>query len=53
MVLLSGDLANCPMEKMSSLTPQEMAEQHGLLEKVVNEFIPVAKRVYFIPGNVS
>lgn len=52
-VLLSGDLANCPMEKMSSITPQELAEHHGLLERVVNEFLPLARHVYFIPGNVS
>ncbi len=53
MVLLSGDLANVPMENMTSLTQVELEEQHALSHKVVSEFLPLAKQIYFIPGNVS
>ncbi len=52
-VLLSGDLANVPMENMTSLTTLELEEQHALVHKVVSEFLPISKHIYFIPGNVS
>ncbi|XP_064394727.1 uncharacterized protein LOC135341964 isoform X2 [Halichondria panicea] len=50
-VLLSGDLANVPMENMTSLTTLELEEQHALVHKVVSEFLPISKHIYFIPGN--
>lgn len=53
-VLLSGDLANIPVECYADNGPQETFDEHGQhLEKIVNEFVSVAPKVYYIPGNVS
>ena len=52
-VLLSGDLANFPMEKMTTASEDELKEQHQILDRVVSEFLPLAKQVFYIPGNVN
>ena len=52
-VLLSGDLANFPMEKMTAVSQDELKEQHQILDRVVSEFLPLAKQVFYIPGNVN
>ena len=53
-VLLSGDIANIPVECYANNGPQEVFDEHQRhLEKIVQEFTPVASKVYFLPGNVS
>ena len=52
-VLLSGDLADMPLELCYTAPPDEVRAQHMLLDKVLEEFVPLASKVYYIPGNVS
>ena len=52
MVLLSGDLANIPMEFQDTSSKEELAKHHQDLDRVVEEFVPVAEQVFYIPGNV-
>ena len=52
-VLLSGDIANVPVECYGNGGPQEVFDEHRQhLEKIVHEFLPIATKVYYIPGNV-
>lgn len=52
-VVLSGDLANIPMELQLTSTDEELAKHHQDLTRVVKQFVPLAKQVFYIPGNVS
>ncbi len=51
--LVSGDLADMPLELCHSAPPEETRDQHMLLDKVLEEFSPLASKVYYVPGNVS
>ena len=53
MVLLSGDLANIPMEFQETSSKEELAKHHQDLVRVVDEFVPIAQQVFYLPGNVS
>lgn len=52
-ILLSGDLANIPMEIQDTSTKEELAKHYQDLVRVTDEFVPLAKQVFYIPGNVS
>lgn len=41
------------MEDMSLASEHQLQEHHQMLDKVVTEFVPMAKQVFYIPGNVS
>ncbi|XP_064405330.1 uncharacterized protein LOC135350462 isoform X2 [Halichondria panicea] len=49
--LVSGDLADMPLELCHSAPPEETRDQHMLLDKVLEEFSPLASKVYYVPGN--
>lgn len=51
-VLISGDIANFPQEKFHKGDVALESEHHDNLLKVTAEFLSVAEKVYFIPGNV-
>lgn len=51
-VLISGDIANFPIEKYYKDDQALELEHHEILLKITAEFISVAEKVYFIPGNV-
>ncbi len=51
--LVSGDLADMPLELCHSAPPEETKAQHMLLDKVLEAFSPLASKVYYVPGNVS
>lgn len=53
MVLVSGDIANMPMDIDNTATAEEVAKHHSHLEQVVKEFTTISTRVYYVPGNVS
>ena len=53
-VLLSGDFAAIPIECYTNNGPQEVFDEHRQhMEKILDEFAPLASKVYYIPGNVS
>ena len=51
LVLLSGDLANMAMNPSAS--EAEVEKSHQVLDEVVQSFLSVSSKVYYIPGNVS
>jgi hypothetical protein len=51
-VLISGDVANFPADKYYKGDKELESEHHDILLKITAEFVSVAERVYFIPGNV-
>ena len=52
-VFISGDIANVPYE-ITYTAPKEVQQEHEqYLQRIVGEFVSVAEKVYFIPGNVS
>ena len=52
-VLLSGDISDLPVELYYTATQEENDQYHKLLDKIVEEFVPLDKNIYYIPGNVS
>ena len=50
--MLSGDLADMPLQKRYTATQEETGKQHRLLDKTVQAFQPLASKIYYIPGNV-
>ena len=50
-MLLSGDIANMPMNP--SAPDKEVEKFHGDLDEVVQSFVAISSKVYYIPGNVS
>ena len=51
-VLVSGDIANFPQEKYHKGDTALESEHHDNLLKVTAEFLSIAEKVYFVPGNV-
>lgn len=51
--LVSGDIADMPLELCHCAPPEEVWAQHKLLDKVLEDITPLADKVYYIPGNVS
>ena len=51
-VLISGDIANVPLDQYYTASKELLQEHHDILLRIVTEFVPVAEKVYFIPGNV-
>lgn len=51
-VLISGDVANVPLDQYHTASKELLQEHHDILLRIVTEFVPVAEKVYFIPGNV-
>lgn len=50
---MSGDFAAIPVECYTNNGPQEVFDEHRQhMEKILNEFAPLASKVYYIPGNV-
>jgi len=52
LVLISGDLANIPLEKYHTAS-EELNKEHEKHMKIIAEyFMGVSKEIYYIPGNV-
>ena len=52
LVLISGDIANVPLELYRTASKEQLQEQHDNLQRIVDDFVAVASQVYFVPGNV-
>ena len=52
LVLISGDIANIPPEQYHTDSKELLKEHHDNLLRIVVDFVSVAEKVYFIPGNV-
>ncbi len=53
MVLISGDVANMPLDQYHMAPKELLQEHHDNLVRITEDFLSVAERVYFVPGNVS
>ncbi len=53
MVLISGDVANVPLDQYHTASKELLQEHHDILVRITEDFRSVAEKVYFIPGNVS
>lgn len=51
-VLISGDIANIPLDQYQTASKELLQEHHDILLRICLEFVSVAERVYFVPGNV-
>ena len=51
MILLSGDIANMPMEY--DLPQEETDKYYKDMETVINSVSSIQSNMYYIPGNVS
>ena len=52
-VLISGDVANVPLDQYHTAPKELLQEHHDILVRIATDFVPVAEKVYFVPGNVS
>jgi len=52
-VLISGDVANIPLDSYHTASKELQQEHHDHLERITLDFVSFAEKVYFIPGNVS
>ena len=52
-VLISGDVANVPLDQYHTASEQLLQEHHDILVRITTDFLPLAEKVYFVPGNVS
>lgn len=51
-VFISGDIAHIPHEQYHTASKELQQQQHDNLQRIVMDFVPMAEKVYFIPGNV-
>ena len=52
-VLISGDVSNVPMKVGQTASEEVQKEHHDHLHRIVNDFVSVTEKVYFVAGNVS
>ena len=51
-VLVSGDIANIPLEQYHTASEELQQEHRDHLQRIVLEFQSFTEKVYFVPGNV-
>ena len=52
-ILISGDIADIPVESYHTASKELLKEHHENVERITADFLSVSEKVYFIPGNVS